>query len=45
MKGSDKTEFFIIAEEMKQYLQLKNTEVKIEYTDENMVIFIVKRLV
>lgn len=42
MKGSDKTEFFIIADEVKEYLEHRKAETHIEFTDENMVIFFIK---
>ena len=43
LKGADPTEFFIIAEEVEEYLRLKRTDVYAEFTDDNMVIFRAER--
>ncbi len=43
LKGTDPTEFFIITEEVEEYLRLKKTVVDAEFTDDNMVIFRAER--
>ena len=42
MKGSDSTEFFVIADEIREYLLLKKMDVDMEFTDEGMVILIAR---